>query len=154
MFRLFVFGGEMKRLFLILLGLLLLVTPVLAQDAPLTPDQIRALVLGSLPGGVGLSLDVYYTREVRETVAGELVVGSAVTFNATAEMAIGQTGTTSGVIVGYLFSSSANTVPASLTGTFNRADWATVRYIIRFARAPGNIHFDEVALNGDQFQVV
>lgn len=144
----------MKRLLLALIGLLLLALPVQAQDAPLTPDQIRALVLGSLPGGVGLSLDVYYTREVRETVAGEIAVGTAVTFNATAELAIGQIGTTSGVIVGYIFTSPANTVPASLTGVFNRADWATARYIIRFIRVPGNLHLDEVALDTNQFQVV
>lgn len=144
----------MKKLVLALLGLLLLVLPVQAQDAPLTPDQIRALVLGSLPGGFGLSLDVYYTREVRESISGEIAVGTLVTFNATAELAIGQVGTTSGVIVGYIFSSPPNTLPASFTGTFNRADWAAIRYIIRFTRAPGNLHLDEVALNGDQFQVV
>jgi len=144
----------MKRLLLVLIGLLLLALPVQAQDAPLTPDQIRALVLNTLPGGVGLSLDVYYTREVRETVAGEIALGTAVTFNATAELAIGQVGTTSGVIVGYIFASPSNTIPASLTGAFNRADWATVRYIIRFTRAPGNLHLDEVALDADQFQVV
>jgi hypothetical protein len=88
---------------------------------------------GTQAGGL-----IYYHRIILQSLPGELAVGTPVVFEATAEMGIGQTGTTTGTIYGYSFRSPANVKPPSYRGAFNRAEWPTITYIIWIDRHPGN----------------
>lgn len=129
-------------------------------DWGFTPEQAIQIVKATLPDAqVAL---VYYNRDIRESLPGELPVGTRVRFEATNAMAIGRLGTVEGVIVGYMFTSPPNIKPQSYMGAFNRAEWPEIRFIVdyffRDPCPPDVLHCEwlahETTLAREQFEVI